>query len=453
MDSSSEAKPVPNSPSERPQFLLMGANHITASVDLRDRLLFNPQAVQDFVSRLQEHSAVQEIVVLSTCNRSEVYVASPNPEATRKAIVSEWARLRDVSESEITGHSYCYVEGDAIRHLFRVMGSLDSLVLGEMQILGQVKDAYQRAIENRWTDLHLNKLFQAGIHVGKRIHSETTIHEGAVSISYAAVMLAKKVLGDLRGKTVGLVGTGEMGELAAQHLHKAGVSQFVIFNRSLAGAEKLAADFGGEIALLPDLEKRLHVCDIVISATGSPDIVVTRKHAEIAAKQRGGHPLFLIDIAAPRDIDPACGEVDNTFLFTIDDLMAIVKENQDLRRQAAEKAQAIVEEEAQKVEAWSQSLDLVPIIKALRASHQNLVDKELEKWTAGQPPEVQKQLEGLARGLMNKFLHAPTTGLRVLGEMGDGARAGNYARTLFGLNDMETRGGNPSPTGASREKE
>lgn len=416
----------------KPEILLLGANHLTASVDLRDRLLFNENSIQDLVSRLREAGAL-ETVVLSTCNRSEIYAVAANAEVTFEALVKAWSDLRGVPAEEIRAHSYRYSGAEAVRHLFRVMGSLDSLVLGETQILGQVKDAYQRAVEKGWTDLHLNHLFQAGIHVGKRVHAETSIHEGAVSISYAAVMLAKKVLGDLRGKVVGLVGTGEMGELAAQHLHKAGVSRFVIFNRSLAGAEKLAADFGGEIALLPDLEKRLHVCDIVISATGAPDVVITRRHAEIAARQRGGHPLFLIDIAAPRDIDTACGEVANTFLFTIDDLMAIVKENQELRRQAAEKAMAIIEDEAAKVEAWAQGLDIVPIIKSMRERHQILMDRELEKWSAGQSPEVRKQLEGLARGLMNKFLHAPTTGLKQLGEQGDGSRGGYYARAFFGL--------------------
>jgi glutamyl-tRNA reductase len=421
-----------------PVILLIGANHITAPVDLRDRLLFNEDGLRTLVERLHHLGNSRETVVLSTCNRSEVYAITTDTKTTREALVQAWSDIRSVSISEINAHTYCHSGGNAVRHLFRVMGSLDSLVLGETQILGQVKDAYHRAVTNQWTDLYLNHIFQAGIHVGKRVHAETGIHEGAVSISYAAVMLAKKVLGDLKGKTVGLVGTGEMGELTAQHLHKAGVSRFVIFNRSLAGAERLAADYGGEIHLLADLEKHLHVCDIVISATGSPDTVITRKHAEIAARHRGGHPLFLIDIAAPRDIETACGEVSNTFLFTIDDLMAIVKENQDLRSQAAQKAHAIVEEEAQRVEAWAQALDLVPVIKSLREKHMQLTENEIEKWSAGQSPELRKQMEGLARGLMNKFLHAPTMGLKTLGEQGDGARGGLYTRLLFGL-DKENR--------------
>src|SRR5690606_12553979 len=213
------------------------------------------------------------------------------------------------------------------RHLFRVIGSLDSLVLGEVQILGQVKDAYQFASERRWTDFYLNRVFQTGLHAGKRIHAETAVHEGAVSISYAAVELARKVLGDLRGKTAGLIGTGEMGELAAQHLHRAGVRAFRFFNRSPDSARRLAEAFDGHAHALTELPARLPECDIVISATGAAGIVLTAAMVREAARHRHGEPLFLIDIAAPADIDPAAGTVENTFLFTIDDLKAAVEEN------------------------------------------------------------------------------------------------------------------------------
>jgi len=435
MDSNPESPKAAPENTGKPEIFLLGANHLTASVDLRDRLLFTDQGMRDLVGTLKAAGTVDEAVILSTCNRSEIYGVSRTTSSAHEEAIRAWSRINGIGEQEILSHSYRFTGREAVNHLFRVMGSLDSLVLGETQILGQVKAAYQKSVENGWTDLHLNHLFQAGIHVGKRVHHETTIHEGAVSISYAAVMLAKKVLGELKDKTVGLVGTGEMGELAAQHLHKAGVSKFVIFNRSLTGAERLAADFGGEIVLLPELEKRLAACDIVISATGSPEVVITRRHVEAAMRHRGGHPLFLIDIAAPRDIDPACGEVDNTFLFSIDDLKAIVQENQELRRQASEKAQAIIDEEAAKVEAWHQSLALVPTIKTLRDRYRAMTEREIEKWAAGQSADGRAALEGLARGLMNKFLHAPTKGLKSLGEMGDGGRGGYYARLLFNLDD------------------
>jgi glutamyl-tRNA reductase len=338
-----------------------------------------------------------------------------------------------VDPAAIRSHGYFHAGGDAVRHLFRVIGSLDSLILGEKQIAGQVKEAYQRAARNGGTDFFLNHLFQSGIHAGKRIHAETGVHEGAVSISHAAVELARKVLGDLSGRTVGVVGAGEMGELAAQHLHQAGVRHFLFFNRSVETAERLAAAFGGGVHRLSDLAGRLADCDIVVSATGAPDIVLTAEQVREGAEQRGGKPLFLIDIAAPRDIDPAAGSVDGVFLFTIDDLKSATNENADLRRLAARKAQAIVEEEAEKIEAWSQSLEIVPTLRTLREKYQALADREIEKWSLGQPAETRRQLEALGRGLMNKFLHDPTTRLKLLGEQGDARRASYYAGMLFHL--------------------
>ena len=214
------------------QAFVLGANHQTASVTLRDRLLFSESELPDFCEALLKIPGMGEVVVLSTCNRSEIYGISTQPLVTRPLIEKLWGAGKGVSEDEIRNHGYFYSQHDAVRHLFRVIGSLDSMILGEMQIFGQIKEAYRIAVEHRCVDFYLNHLFQAGIHVGKRIRSETSIHEGAVSISYAAVELAKKVLGELKGKTVGVVGAGEMGELAAQHLHKAGADKFIFFNRT-----------------------------------------------------------------------------------------------------------------------------------------------------------------------------------------------------------------------------
>jgi glutamyl-tRNA reductase len=417
------------------QAFVLGANHLTASVALRDRLLFSDAELPEFCKALLQVPGMREVVVLSTCNRSEIYGISPHPAQSRPLIEKLWGTSKGVSEDEIRNHGYFLTQGEAVRHLFRVIGSLDSLVLGEMQIFGQIKDAYKTAMDARCVDFYLNHLFQAGIHVGKRIRSETAIHEGAVSISYAAVELAKKVLGELKGKTVGVAGAGEMGELAAQHLHKAGAAKFIFFNRTLATAEKLAAGFGGELCLLADLGKRLAHCDIVVSATGAPDIIITKAQVQEAARHRGGRPLFLIDIAAPRDIDPEAGQVSNAYLFTIDDLKNVVNENVALRKEASQKALAIVEEEASKVDGWFQGLDVVPTLRVLRDKYQGIVDKEIEKWAAGQPDEVRKKLEALGRSLLNKFLHHPTTRLKLLGEQGDGKRASYFTELLFALDD------------------
>jgi len=414
---------------------VLGANHLTASVSLRDRLLFSEAELPDFCKALMELPGMREVVVLSTCNRSEIYGISSQPVQSRPLIEKLWGAGKGVSEDEIRNHGYFHSQGDAVRHLFRVIGSLDSLVLGEMQIFGQIKEAYRIAVEARCVDFYLNHLFQAGIHVGKRVRSETAIHEGAVSISYAAVELAKKVLGELKGKTVGVVGAGEMGELAAQHLHKAGAAKFIFFNRTLATAEKLAAGFGGELCLLADLGKRLPQCDILVSATGAPDIVITKAHVHDAARQRGGRPLFLIDIAAPRDIDPEAGQVSNAYLFTIDDLKNVVNENVAQRKDASQRALSIVEEEAAKVDGWFQGLDVVPTLRVLRDKYQGMVDKEIEKWAAGQPDEVRKKMEAMGKSLLNKFLHHPSTRLKLLGEQGDGKRASYFAELLFALEE------------------
>jgi glutamyl-tRNA reductase len=418
-----------------PQPFVLGANHLTASVALRDRLLFAEAELADFHRALLQVPGVREVVVLSTCNRSEIYGVCAQPAQVRALVEKLWGAGKGVSEDEIRNHGYFYTQGEAVRHLFRVIGSLDSMVLGEMQIFGQIKDAYKTAIDARSVDFYLNHLFQAGIHVGKRIRSETAIHEGAVSISYAAVELAKKVLGELKGKTVGVVGAGEMGELAAQHLQKAGAVKFVFFNRTLATAEKLAAGFGGELCLLSELDKRLAHCDIVVSATGAPDIVITKAQVQEAARHRGGRPLFLIDIAAPRDIDPGAGEVSNAYLFTIDDLKNVVNENVSLRKEASQRAMSIIEEEAAKVDGWFQGLDIVPTLKSLRDKYQGIAEKEIEKWAAGQPDEVRKKMEALGKSLLNKFLHHPTTRLKLLGEQGDGKRASWFTEMLFALDE------------------
>ncbi|MBW8886270.1 MAG: glutamyl-tRNA reductase [Fibrobacteres bacterium] len=423
---------------------VLGANHLTASVSLRDRLLFSEAELPEFCKALMEVPGMREVVVLSTCNRSEIYGISSQPVQSRPLIEKLWGAGKGVSEDEIRNHGYFHSQGDAIRHLFRVIGSLDSLVLGEMQIFGQIKEAYRIAVEARCVDFYLNHLFQAGIHVGKRVRSETAIHEGAVSISYAAVELAKKVLGELKGKTVGVVGAGEMGELAAQHLHKAGAAKFIFFNRTLATAEKLAAGFGGELCLLADLGKRLPQCDILVSATGAPDMVITKAHVHDAARQRGGRPLFLIDIAAPRDIDPEAGQVSNAYLFTIDDLKNVVNENVAQRKEASQRALSIVEEEAAKVDGWFQGLDVVPTLRVLRDKYQGMVDKEIEKWAAGQPDEVRKKMEAMGKSLLNKFLHHPSTRLKLLGEQGDGKRASYFAELLFAL---EEEGGEGKESG------
>lgn len=421
----------------RPQVFVLGVSHRTAPVALRDQLLFRDDPLAAFVEENLREGALREAVVLSTCNRSEIYgVADPGIDP-RTRLEESWSRHCGVDGGALRKHDYFLEGDDAVLHLFRVIGSLDSLILGEMQILGQVKDAYQLAAEKQWTDFNLNRVFQAGLHAGKRIHAETAIHEGAVSISYAAVELARKVLGDLRGKTVGLIGAGEMGELAARHLHRAGVRDFLVFNRSAEPARRMAEAFGGTAHTLEEMPARMADCDIVLSATGAAGIVVTAAHVREAARHRHGNPLFLIDIAAPADIDSAAGELDNTFLFNIDDLRNAVQENVEQRREAARRAGDIAEEEAERVAAWARSLDVVPVLKTLRERHLAMAEREIGKHVAGLDTEARERLEALGRGLMNKFLHSPTTRLKRLGERGQAQRGAFYATELFGLDEED----------------
>ncbi len=425
-----------------PHVFVLGVSHRTAPVALRDRLLFRDGELTAFVESALKDGLAREAVVLSTCNRSEIYAVAPAGQAAasdaRAPLERAWGAARGVAPGELREHGYFLAGDEAVRHLFRVMGSLDSMVLGEMQILGQVKDAYLFASERRWTDFWLDHVFQAGFHAGKRIHAETSIHEGAVSVSYAAVELARKVLGDLAGKTVGLVGTGEMGELAAQHLHRAGVRKFAFFNRSSESAVRLAGTFGGEAYPLDELPARLAECDIVISATGATGTVITAAMVREAARRRHGNPLFLIDIAAPADIEPAAGAVEDTFLFTLDDLRSAVEENADRRREAARAAEAIVEEEAAKVAAWARGLDAVPTLRKLREKYARIAEAEVARHAAGLSPEARAKLEALGRGLLNKFLHAPTVGLKRLGEQGQAEKACHYAGELFALEEGDT---------------
>lgn len=433
-----------------PQLFVLGVSHRTAPVALRDRLLFRGEELPAFVDNLLKDGLAGEAVMLSTCNRSEIYGISPAvpaaalaapyaPEAAalRERLARAWAARRNVEPDSLRDHGYFLTGDEAVRHLFRVIGSLDSLVLGEVQILGQVKDAYQFAAERQWTDFYLNHVFQAGLHTGKRIHAETAVHEGAVSISYAAVELARKVLGDLHGKTAGLIGTGEMGELAAQHLHRAGVRAFHFFNRSSASATRLAEAFHGEAHGLDELAARMPSCDILISATGAAGLVVTASQVREAARARHGNPLFLIDIAAPADIDPEAGEVENTFLFSIDDLKAAVEENAGQRREAARAAEQIVDEEADRLGAWVRTLEVVPTLKTLRERYREIADREVARHATGLPAELRERLEALSHGLLNKFLHAPTTGLKKMGERGEAERASYYTNELFGLNIVD----------------
>jgi len=415
--------------------VVLGLNHITAPIKLRDRAHFSLQDVQAMTKAVLRESGFHELVVLSTCNRSEVYAVTSRRNSRKRLLEEKWCVVKGLNPDELSSHSYFYRNEKAVDHLFRVISSLDSMVVGENQILGQVKEAYEQACRNHSVDFFCNYLFQTALRVGKRIRAETELNQGAISISSAAVELAKKVLGkSMKEKVVGVVGSGEMGELTAFHLSEEGISRFIFFNRSLCNAEKSVDRFGGEMYTLNHLSDKLFLCDIVISCTASREPVIRKEHVKYAIHRRNGKPLFLIDIAVPGDIEESIQEVKNIFLFTLDDLKNVVNQNQMYRRVAAEKALHIIREETERVRNWQINISLGTVIKKLKRKFQKVTTDELNRNVRNQPPEIRAELEKISRCLMGKFLHVSVSGMKRMGAEIGGKRAGQYVEQIFSLN-------------------
>jgi glutamyl-tRNA reductase len=394
--------------------ILIGMNHKTAPLEIREKLSLSCWDNLNPVSELMKVPEVKEAMYLSTCNRVEVLADTTEVEGALANLRSFIFHHGNLSREEMEKCLYIYFDQDAIRHLFRVASSLDSLVMGEPQILGQVKEAYHLAAENHATGMILNKVLHHAFRVAKRVRTETAIANNAVSVSYAAVELAKKIFGSLEGKTVLIVGAGEMSELAARHLVNHGVGKFLIANRTYARALELAQVFQGTAIEFHELAEKLGETDIVISSTGATGYVITKEMVAQALHGRKNHLLFLIDIAVPRDIDPAAGEMDNAFLYNIDDLQEVVDDNIKSRRQEAQRAESIVEEEVGKCRAWMNSLAVVPTIVSLRDKVENIVKSELEKssWLKNLSNEERNSVEILAASIVNKIIHDPISSLK-----------------------------------------
>jgi len=396
--------------------ILIGMNHKTAPLEIREKLSLSCWKELDPVAELMKIAEVKEAMYLSTCNRVEVLADTTDRAGALTNLKSFIFNHGNLSTEEMERCLYVHADQEAIRHLFRVSSSLDSLVMGEPQILGQVKDAYHRAVEKNATGMVLNKLLHNAFRVAKRVRTETAIANNAVSVSYAAVELAKKIFGNLQGKTVLLIGAGEMSELAARHLINNGVGKFLIANRTYARASEMAETFQGQAIEFQDLAARLGEADIVISSTGATGYVITREMvAQALHGRKKNRLLFLIDIAVPRDIDPTAGEIDNAFLYNIDDLQEVVDDNLKGRRQEAERAETIVEEEVEKCRAWMSSLLVVPTIVSLRQKVEGIVKGELDKsssWMRNLDDEARKNVEIMASAIVNKIIHDPITSLK-----------------------------------------
>jgi glutamyl-tRNA reductase len=411
------------------RLLAIGLSHRTAPVELRECVDFSRGGLEAALAALSARQVGPETVVVSTCNRAEIYAVAES-DAAAEVIGRFFSEYHGLDHARMADHLYFHRGADAARHLFRVAAGLDSLVVGEPQILGQVKSAYAIAQERRSTGALTNRLFHSAFAVGKRVRTETGLGEGAVSVSYAAIALAKKIFGDLTGLGVLILGAGEMAKLTGIHLRAQRVRQITIASRTLQTAERLADQLGGRALPWSDLDAGLAAADIVVTATGASDPVLGRARVEEIMRRRRSRPLFVIDIALPRDVEASVGDLDQVFLYNIDDLESIVKEN--LARRSAElaRAEAIVDEEVGRFAAWMQSREIIPTVVALRQRFEAIRQAELnrlEPKLAGLPPEARARLDEITHLIVEKLLLTPTEQLK---SVSDEAMVGLYADAL-----------------------
>jgi glutamyl-tRNA reductase len=395
--------------------ILIGMNHKTAPLHIRERLSLSCDDNSRMLDEIKEISQVHEVMYLATCNRVEVVANIEDSASGVEQLKSFIFSHGNLSHDEMKECLYVYRDHEAVQHLFRVASSLDSMVMGEPQILGQVKDAYRHCLEHKASGIILNKLLHHAFRVAKRVRTETGIANNAVSVSFAAVELAKKIFGYLSGKTVLLIGAGEMSELAAKHLMNNGVSKIIFANRTYENAVRLANDFHGIPVSFDLLEEKLKEVDIVISSTGAPGHIITERIIVDALRRRKNRLIFLIDIAVPRDIDPAVEEIDNVFLYNIDNLQEIVDDNVKNRMREADKAEAIIADEVTNFSNWLNTLEVVPAIVSLRNKADSIIDNELEKslsWMRDMNEEEKEKIKILASSIVNKMLHDPITRLK-----------------------------------------
>lgn len=414
---------------------VLGINHKTAGVDVRERVALSDDGCRELACTLVDDPGVGEAVVVSTCNRTEVYVSGPQLPLKQVAL----DRLCGVSQAcleDLDGSAYYREDDEAVRHLFSVASSLDSMVLGEAQILHQLKSAYQVAEDAGATGVILNTLMRRSFKVGKRVRSETKIGESSLSVASVSVDLVLSVFGFLTGRVVLVVGAGDMAELVVTHLRANGAHRFRVANRTFERAVDLAERFGGEAVRYEDLEEHLAGVDIVISSTAASRPIIMRADLERVMRQRKNRPLFLIDIAVPRDIDPAVNKVYNAYLYDIDDLQGVVSSNLGDRRREAALARAIVEEEVTGFQIWLQTLVVTPILVSFREWANTIKQEELEKFLAKMPDltdDERNKVGAMAHAIVNKMLHLPTARIKDMAGDESGYLYAEALRVLFDL--------------------
>jgi glutamyl-tRNA reductase len=426
------------------KIISIGMNHETSSVELRECLATDPENTHKALEAIRNLACIQEGLFLSTCNRVEALVTTEEAERAREALLSLLSDLGRVPRESVSSSLYTLEGTDAVRHVFRVASSLDSMVVGEPQILGQIKDAYRQATQYKTSGVVLNRLMHRAFHTAKRVRTETEICEAAVSISYAAVELAKKIFYPLEGKKVLLLGAGEMAELACKHLISHGAGDMVVTNRTFERAVQLADRFAAVPVAFEEIGAQLVDADIVVASTASPGYVVTQDQVKKSLKRRRSRPLFFIDIAVPRDVEPAVNDLSNVYLYDIDDLKGVVDLNQEQRQQEAVRAERIVREEVVKFEKWMDTLSVVPTIVSLREKAEAIIQSELKKSASALTeltPDQMSAVKILTRSVAEKVISDPIVFLK---EKADRPVVNTYldvARKLFRLDNSGEDGG------------
>lgn len=417
------------------EIILIGANHKTAPVELREKLSFSAEETAAALEDFKKDENIKESLVFSTCNRTEILYIPEGGDQVEK-IIEFVSRFKKLDVKDFRDSLYVLKEEEAIAHLFRVASSLDSMVVGEPQILGQIKDAYRTAIKGNASGVLLNRLLHKSFSVAKRIRKETGIGDNAVSISYAAIELANKIFSELSQKSVMLLGAGEMAELAVEHLISNKVRKIVVANRTFKNAVALAEKFNGQAVKFEERETALAEVDIIISSTGATDYVMTRDQVKQAMKKRHHNTLFFIDIAVPRDIDPKINSISNAYVYDIDDLKNIVESNMQQREKETIKAERFIEEAVVKFRKWQEGLSVVPTIKALNDKMTSIVDIEFNKTLSNLKNLDAKDIEAIRRmtqAIASRTIHDPIQFLRNTGDHRDDSLYLNVTRHLFKL--------------------
>jgi glutamyl-tRNA reductase len=436
--------------------VVVGLNYRTAPVEVRERFTFKERDLPEALKQLQNTKSILECVIVATCNRTELYAVVDRNHLCGHYIrhfMEQWFKL---PREQFTNHLYMYEDDRAIEHLFRVACGLDSMVIGETQILGQIRDAFLLAQERKTTGTLFNALFKQAVTLAKRAHSETSIGESAVSVSYAAVELGRRIFGQFGGKTVMIIGAGKMSELTAKHLYANGARRVFVVNRTYDRAVSLADKFNGIPLSMNDALHRFGETDIVISSTGSDGYVLGREQVAAAMSRRKSRPLFMIDIAVPRDLDPAIASVENVFLYDIDDLEGIVESNLEQRRQEAVKIEAFIAEELEAFRQWYKTLGVVPLIRALQDKAAAIHEETMESLSNKLPDLNERELKvirKLTKSIVNQMMHDPILRLKELAGEKRAEDAMEMFVKLFALEDAlaEAKAKTESDTSAAAE--